>query len=63
MRKLDCNSITGLECKFIALSKNSDNLILTLLTHINEIHDPNFVARCKDDLYVEYSDYLIMINE
>ena len=63
MRKLGCHSITGLECEFIALSKNSDDLKLTLLTHINEIHDPNFVARCQDDLYVEYSDYLIIMNE
>ena len=28
-----------------------------ILIHINEIHDPMFIPRCKDDLIIEYNVY------
>ncbi len=47
-----------MDCAFCIKSEKEDELLILLLTHINEIHDPNFVGRCEDDLLIEYDQYV-----
>lgn len=60
---ISCKSITGKGCNFSPDVKDLEKIIFAMLHHINKIHDPNFVPRCQDDLYIEYKEFVdIMKN-
>ncbi|MHA2028229.1 MAG: hypothetical protein ACW99F_01465 [Candidatus Hodarchaeales archaeon] len=58
MITLSCNEITDEICSFTCTSDTARISVLLLLSHYNEIHDPEFVAKCKDDLLVEYDHFM-----
>ncbi|MHA2168374.1 MAG: hypothetical protein ACXAB7_00545 [Candidatus Kariarchaeaceae archaeon] len=58
MITLSCNEITEEICSFTCTSETLHINVLLLLSHYNEIHDPEFVAKCKDDLLVEYDHFV-----
>ncbi len=60
---LSCSSISQKSCEVKFHEATIDKLIWAVITHFNEIHDPSFVARCKDDMVVEYNRLISKIKE
>jgi hypothetical protein len=62
MIKLSCNEITEEKCSFICTSETTHIGMLRILSHYNKIHDPEFVAKCQDDLLIEYEQFVKLIK-
>ncbi len=60
--KINCSDITDNICDFYASLNDLDTLIISLLEHYNEIHDKYFVPRCRDDLFIEYTNIILKIR-
>lgn len=60
-----CSKISNLACNevFHVVVGGSEETILSYLDHYNDVHDPDFVARCKDDLIVEYQWIIQKLQE
>ena len=58
MITLSCNEITDEDCTFTCSSESDRACMLLLLSHINVTHDPKFVAKCEEDLIIEYEDFV-----
>jgi len=56
-----CSTITGYACNFKIDA--FDSQYVDFLKHINEVHDPQFIPKCIDDLRIEYQGYLEKIIE
>lgn len=63
LKKISCESITTKNCKFQLTGEENNKIISNFLIHYNEIHDPKFVAKCKDDLVIEYQVFLEKLSQ
>ena len=63
--EIRCLNVSNEPCqkRFIIDSADPDASIVYYLDHYNTTHDPEFVARCKDDLIVEYQWIIQKLRE
>lgn len=55
-------SISSKNCEFVITGEEFKEIEMKFLIHFNKIHDATFVAKCKDDLIVEYQELIVNLN-
>ncbi len=63
LKQVSCKSLSSENCDFIITGEERTEIEMKFLIHFNKTHDPAFVAKCKDDLIIEYRELIVKLNK
>lgn len=63
LKQLSCKSLSSKNCDFMITGEENTEIERKFLIHFNKTHDPTFVAKCKDDLIIEYQELIVKLRK